>query len=197
MADSLRKRRRGRTWRARILRERRRQDVVDQERRPLGHPTTHARCGALAARLSPSALAQVDAAITEALAGSSSALEKVERLLPIARHRLRARLKSEPDAAGAPALRLLTGDLMADMELRLCIFVECEKGPTKPVTCQGSIDAESLDYYYQGCCNSGTAPFVSVDLYCDANDDGSAFVFMRVDRGYADICTPYTIEYHF
>ena len=86
---------------------------------------------------------------------------------------------------------------MADMELRLCIFVECENGPTKPVTCQGSIDAESPDYYYPGCCNSGTAPFVSVDLYCDAHDDGSAFVFMRVDRGYADICTPYTIEYHF
>ncbi|MEZ4384107.1 MAG: hypothetical protein R3A79_22430 [Nannocystaceae bacterium] len=89
-----------------------------------------------------------------------------------------------------------TGDLMADMQLRLCIFVECANGPTKPVTCQGSIDAESPDYR-QGCCNTGAAPFVSIDLYCDANDDDSAFVFMRVDQGYENICTPYTIEYHF
>lgn len=89
-----------------------------------------------------------------------------------------------------------TGELMTNMALRLCIFVECENGFTEPPTCQGSVDAESPQYR-KGCCNSGSAPFVSIDLYCDGDGDDSAFVFMRVDEGYDNVCTPYTIEYHF
>lgn len=85
----------------------------------------------------------------------------------------------------------------ADMELRLCLFVECTNGNTKPFTCTDSIYDESPDNTFPGCCNTGGSAFVSIDLYCDAGDDDSAYVFMRVDQGHADVCVPYEITYHF
>lgn len=90
------------------------------------------------------------------------------------------------------------GDLSADMSIRLCLFVECTAGTTKPVECANSIYDESPDGR-PGCCNSGESAFVSIDLFCDTNgaDDESALVFMRVDQGKADLCVPYQIEYHF
>lgn len=85
----------------------------------------------------------------------------------------------------------------ADMELRLCLFVECINGPTKPFTCTDSIYDETPDLTLPGCCNSGGSAFVAIDLYCEAGGDESAYVFMRVDQGHDDICVPYEITYHF
>lgn len=85
----------------------------------------------------------------------------------------------------------------ADMEVRLCLFVECINGNTKPINCVDSIYEESPDLTIQGCCNTGGSAFVSIDLYCDASGDESAYVFMRVDQGRDDICVPYEITYHF
>lgn len=85
----------------------------------------------------------------------------------------------------------------ADMEVRLCLFAECVNGPTKPFTCLDSIYDESPELTLPGCCNTGGSTAVSIDLYCDAGGDESAYIFMRVDQGTADICVPYEITYHF
>lgn len=85
----------------------------------------------------------------------------------------------------------------ADMEVRLCLFAECLNGPTKPFTCLDSVYDESPELTLPGCCNVGGSTFVSIDLYCDAGGDESAYIFMRVDQGNANICVPYEITYHF
>lgn len=85
----------------------------------------------------------------------------------------------------------------AHMELRLCLFVECVNGPTQPFNCLDSVYEESPDLVLPGCCNFGGSTFVSIDLFCNAGDDDSAYVFMRVDQGNADMCVPYEITYHF
>lgn len=89
------------------------------------------------------------------------------------------------------------GLLDADMELRLCLFVECTNGPTMPFTCLDSVYDESPELTLPGCCNTGGSTYVSIDLYCDAAGDESAYIFMRVDHGRDDICVPYEITYHF
>jgi hypothetical protein len=90
-----------------------------------------------------------------------------------------------------------TGNLAADQEIRLCIFVECADGNTMPFTCEDSSYDESPDGR-PGCCDTGVSAVVSIDLEC-VNDSGdeSAYIFMRVDRGHPDECVPYDIDYHF
>ena len=89
------------------------------------------------------------------------------------------------------------GTLSTDMDLRLCLFVECMIGTTPPPTCLGSVYEESPDGRV-GCCDTGANAAVEIDLTCPgANDDDSAYVFMRVDRGRKDLCIPYDLEYHF
>lgn len=90
-----------------------------------------------------------------------------------------------------------TGNLSADMDLRLCIFVECLNGPTIKPNCDQSIYDETPSNSFPGCCNTGTNASVAIDLYCNAGDDDSAYVFIRIDRGHSDICVPYTVGYHF
>lgn len=89
------------------------------------------------------------------------------------------------------------GMLETDMELRLCLFVECLIGFTAMPTCTDSIYEESPEGRV-GCCNTGQDAFVSIDLTCTQGDgDDSALVLMRVDRGSTDVCVPYDLEYHF
>lgn len=90
-----------------------------------------------------------------------------------------------------------TSAIDADMEVRLCLFVECVNGPTMPVSCLDSVYEESPELTLPGCCNFGGSTLVAIDLYCDAGGDESAYIFMRVDQGNSDICIPYEITYHF
>lgn len=89
-----------------------------------------------------------------------------------------------------------TGELYAEMKIRLCVFVECVAGETLPFECSNSIDAVSPEGR-MGCCSTSEDAFVSIDLYCDNDGDDNAYVYMRVDRGYADECVPYDIFYHY
>ncbi len=71
---------------------------------PAGSVLTHA---SLAALMSEDVAARLDERITHALEGDDSALTELERLLPLARARLRSRLQATPDAPGGPALRTM------------------------------------------------------------------------------------------
>lgn len=87
------------------------------------------------------------------------------------------------------------GDLAADMRLRLCLYAECAEGPTKVAQCMNSSYDETPELR-RGCCNTGEHALVGIDVTC-SNDDDSAYIFMRVDRGHADLCVPYELDYHY
>lgn len=94
---------------------------------------------------------------------------------------------------------LPTGDLEADMSLRLCIYVECMGTSTDAFTCHGSVDDVSPELR-RGCCVTGPDAAVAIDLYCGGDGPlGSedAQVYLRVDQGYTDLCVHYDLAYHY
>lgn len=70
----------------------------------VGAVLTHASLERL---LDPAAVKQLDALIGQALDGDIDATRRLERLVPIAQARLRARLDATPEATGGPSLRTI------------------------------------------------------------------------------------------
>jgi hypothetical protein len=86
----------------------------------------------------------------------------------------------------------------SDPGVRICLFLECEAGPTELTACPVGSDASVSPGGRAGCCN--TSGFDIADSFnCSGSIDDNAYVYMRVDHPQAppDTCDSYVLSYHY
>ena len=88
-------------------------------------------------------------------------------------------------------------DVIASGNVRFCKFARCIDGAASVSACPAGTVAAATDAGDPGCCADGlSATNFSIAPECSGDVDDLR-VYMRVDRGPEDVCTNYSIRYHF
>lgn len=87
-----------------------------------------------------------------------------------------------------------TVDVVASGPIRFCQYVDCISGDPTTQECPSGTTADTSDDGGRpGCCTQGED--IAFSMYVGCSSD--AQVFMRIDQGDADVCTTYSLSYHF
>lgn len=87
-----------------------------------------------------------------------------------------------------------TVDVVASGSIRFCQYVDCLAGEPSTGQCPGGTTADTSDDGGRpGCCAEGESVGFTMSVGCSSD----AEVYMRVDHGDADVCTTYSVSYHF
>jgi hypothetical protein len=90
-----------------------------------------------------------------------------------------------------------TRNLDASGAIRLCKYIACTDGPADLAECPEGSSSGSTDTGHPGCCIQGGAiADFTLAFDCPGVSD-DATVYIRVDSGPADACTPYTMDFHY
>lgn len=87
-----------------------------------------------------------------------------------------------------------TVEVVASGPVRFCQYVDCIEGDPSTGQCPSGTTADTSDEGGRpGCCTDGEDVAFTMSVGCSSD----AEVFMRVDQGEADVCTTYSVSYHF
>lgn len=87
-----------------------------------------------------------------------------------------------------------TVEVVASGSVRFCQFVDCIEGEPTTGQCPNGTTADTSDDGGRpGCCGEGENVAFTMSVGCSSD----AEVFMRIDEGEADVCTTYSVSYHF